>query len=168
MSNSTREKRRAARAAKRRKQQITFGLFLLMIVAVIIGLNWDKIFIKKIPIGDSDAEMITTASGLQYQDLIIGEGDVAKPGDLVGVDYTGWLVDDTKFDSSLDRNQPFEFELGSGTVIAGWDEGVAGMKVGGKRKLTIPPELGYGDQGAGGVIPPGATLVFEVDLLEIK
>jgi FKBP-type peptidyl-prolyl cis-trans isomerase FkpA len=168
MSNSTREKRRAARAAKRRKQQITFGLLLLLVVALIIGLNWDKMFVKKIPVGDAGTELITTESGLQYEDLIIGKGDAAKPGDFVSVDYTGWLIDGTKFDSSLDRNQPFEFQLGSGTVIDGWEEGLTGMRVGGKRKLTIPAELGYGDQGAGGVIPPGATLIFEVDLLEIK
>jgi FKBP-type peptidyl-prolyl cis-trans isomerase len=109
-----------------------------------------------------------TTSGLQYEDIIIGDDAEAKAGDTVSVHYTGWLVDGTKFDSSKDRRQAFEFPLGAGRVIKGWDEGVAGMKVGGTRKLTIPPELGYGVRGAGGVIPPNATLIFEVELLEIK
>lgn len=118
--------------------------------------------------GDSDLETITTASGLQYQDIVVGSGAAAKPGDIVSVHYTGWLEDGTKFDSSLDRNTPFEFQLGAGRVIAGWDEGVAGMQVGGKRKLIIPAELGYGSRGAGNIIPANATLIFEVELLEIK
>lgn len=107
----------------------------------------------------------TTASGLIVENLIAGDGAEAKAGDIVTVHYTGWLVDGSKFDSSLDRNDPFEFMLGARHVIAGWDEGVLGMKVGERRKLTIPPELGYGARGAGGVIPPNATLVFEVELL---
>ena len=111
--------------------------------------------------------MTETASGLKYQDLVVGNGDEAQAGDSVSVHYTGWLKDGTKFDSSLDRNEPFVFHLGQGQVIPGWDEGVAGMRVGGQRKLVIPPELGYGDRGAGGVIPGGATLVFDVELLEI-
>lgn len=106
-------------------------------------------------------------SGLVIEDLECGDGVEATAGDSVSVHYTGTLEDGTKFDSSLDRDQPFEFNLGAGQVIAGWDEGVAGMKVGGKRKLTIPPELGYGEAGAGGVIPPDATLIFEVELLEV-
>ena len=109
-----------------------------------------------------------TTSGLQYEDIILGDGAEAKAGDTVSVHYTGWLVDGTKFDSSKDRHQAFEFSLGAGKVIKGWDEGVTGIKVGGTRKLTIPPELGYGVRGAGGVIPPNATLIFEVELLEIK
>lgn len=109
-----------------------------------------------------------TDSGLKYEDLEEGTGAEAEAGKEVTVHYTGWLVDGTRFDSSLDRNQPFSFALGKGQVIRGWDEGVQGMKVGGKRKLTIPPQLGYGARGAGGVIPPNATLVFEVELLEVR
>lgn len=105
---------------------------------------------------------------LKIEDLIIGSGVEATSGKTVSVHYTGTLVDGTKFDSSKDRGTPFEFSLGAGQVIQGWDLGVVGMKVGGKRKLTIPPELGYGAQGAGGVIPPNATLIFEVELLEVK
>ncbi len=109
----------------------------------------------------------TTASGLVIEDLVIGEGDTATAGVEVSVHYTGWLTDGQKFDSSKDRDDPFVFPLGGGRVIRGWDEGVQGMQVGGKRKLTIPPDLGYGARGAGGVIPPNATLVFEVELLAI-
>jgi len=109
----------------------------------------------------------TTASGLIIEELAVGEGDVAAAGQTVTVHYTGWLTDGRKFDSSKDRADPFEFPLGARHVIAGWDEGVQGMKVGGRRKLTIPPQLGYGARGAGGVIPPNATLVFEVELLAV-
>jgi len=106
-----------------------------------------------------------TDSGLKFEDTTVGDGAVASKGQTVSVHYTGWLENGTKFDSSKDRNEPFEFKLGAGQVIRGWDEGVAGMKIGGVRRLTIPPQLGYGDRGAGGVIPPKATLVFEVELL---
>jgi FKBP-type peptidyl-prolyl cis-trans isomerase FkpA len=109
-----------------------------------------------------------TASGLMIEELVVGEGDAAVAGQLVTVHYTGWLTNGNKFDSSTDRNDPFRFGLGQGQVIRGWDEGVQGMKVGGKRKLTIPPDLGYGARGAGGVIPPNATLVFEVELLGVR
>ena len=109
----------------------------------------------------------TTASGLVYEELLVGDGDEAAAGHHVTVHYTGWLTDGTKFDSSKDRDDPFVFGLGQGQVIKGWDEGVAGMKVGGKRKLTIPPQLGDGARGAGGVIPPTATLVCEVELLAV-
>lgn len=110
----------------------------------------------------------TTASGLVIEDIILGSGGPASAGQTVRVHYTGWLVDGTKFDSSKDRNDPFEFPLGDQHVIAGWDEGVQGMLVGGTRKLTIPPQLGYGARGAGGVIPPNATLVFEIELLGLS
>lgn len=113
-------------------------------------------------------KQMTTASGLTYEDTVEGTGAIASAGQTVNVHYTGWLTNGTKFDSSKDRNQPFSFHLGAGEVIRGWDEGVAGMKVGGTRKLTIPPQLGYGSRGAGGVIPPNATLVFEVQLLGVK
>jgi FKBP-type peptidyl-prolyl cis-trans isomerase len=112
-----------------------------------------------------------TASGLTIDDVSTGAGDAAAAGKDVTVHYTGWLFDNgakgRKFDSSKDRGEPFVFPLGRGQVIRGWDEGVAGMKVGGKRELTIPPELGYGARGAGGVIPPNATLIFEVELLKV-
>ncbi len=108
-----------------------------------------------------------TPSGLTIEDLVPGTGAAAAAGHSVTVHYTGWLSSGSKFDSSKDRNDPFVFHLGAGQVIRGWDEGVQGMLVGGKRKLTIPPELGYGARGAGGVIPPNATLVFEVELLAI-
>jgi len=102
------------------------------------------------------------------EDTKLGTGAVATPGKNVSVHYTGWLTNGTKFDSSKDRGEPFAFSLGAGQVIRGWDQGVAGMKVGGIRKLTIPPNLGYGERGAGGVIPPNATLVFEVELLGVQ
>lgn len=115
---------------------------------------------------------VETPSGLRVIDHKIGTGDTAKPGDLCVMHYTGWLYENggrgRKFDSSLDRQSPFEFPLGVGRVIRGWDEGVAGMKTGGKRTLIIPPELGYGARGAGGAIPPNATLIFDVELLAVK
>jgi FKBP-type peptidyl-prolyl cis-trans isomerase FkpA len=116
--------------------------------------------------------MNTTASGLQYIDNVVGDGAEAAAGQHVSVHYTGWLYKDgeqgAKFDSSRDRNDPFDFPLGAGMVIKGWDEGVQGMKIGGQRTLIIPPELGYGARGAGGVIPPNATLKFDVELLGLE
>ncbi|WP_293660429.1 FKBP-type peptidyl-prolyl cis-trans isomerase [Rhodoferax sp. OV413] len=116
--------------------------------------------------------MPTTASGLQFEDTTEGTGPEAQKGQSVSVHYTGWLYNDgvqgAKFDSSKDRNDPFVFHLGAGMVIRGWDEGVAGMKVGGARTLIIPAELGYGARGAGGVIPPNATLKFDVELLDVR
>lgn len=115
-----------------------------------------------------DEKMEKTASGLQYVDTKVGTGASPKTGQTAVVHYTGWLLDGKKFDSSKDRGQPFTFAVGRGQVIKGWDEGVATMKVGGVRKLIIPPDLGYGARGAGGAIPPNATLTFEVELLEIR
>jgi peptidylprolyl isomerase len=115
-----------------------------------------------------DADTVTTESGLKYIDTEVGEGATPKKGDKVQVHYTGWLTDGKKFDSSVDRGQPFVFDIGMGRVIKGWDEGVMTMQVGGKRRLIIPPELGYGARGAGGVIPPNATLIFDVELLGIN
>lgn len=116
----------------------------------------------------ADQEMTTLSSGLRYHDEKVGSGETAKAGDHVVVHYTGTLEDGTKFDSSYDSNQPFEFALGEGTVIRGWDEGVSGMKEGGKRTLVIPPELGYGARGAPGVIPPNSTLHFDVELIRVR
>ena len=113
------------------------------------------------------SEITTTASGLQIEIIEAGSGDRPHTGDQVKVHYTGWLTNGDKFDSSVDRGQPFVFVLGVGSVIGGWDEGVATMQIGEKAKLTLPPDLGYGATGAGGVIPPNATLVFEVELLEV-
>jgi FKBP-type peptidyl-prolyl cis-trans isomerase len=119
-------------------------------------------------LGVDTAAMTRTPSGLRYQDLAKGEGAEATAGKTVQVHYTGWLPNGEKFDSSRDRNEPFSFTLGAGQVIAGWDEGVAGMKVGGRRKLVIPPDLAYGTAGAPPDIPPGATLVFDVELLNVR
>jgi len=123
-----------------------------------------------LPLAGHAAEeaMVKTSSGLQYADLVVGKGREAHAGETATVHYTGTLVDGTKFDSSKDRNQPFSFRLGAGRVIKGWDEGVEGMKIGGTRKLVIPPELGYGARGAGARIPPNATLIFEVELLDLR
>lgn len=122
--------------------------------------------IAKKPMSDTNA--VTTSSGLKYTELKEGTGATPKSGQTVVVHYTGTLEDGTKFDSSRDRKQPFSFKLGQGQVIKGWDEGLSTMKVGGRRQLIIPPELGYGARGAGGVIPPNATLIFDVELLKIS
>ncbi len=117
---------------------------------------------------ESNAQEVKMPSGLKYVDRVVGTGDEAVAGKTVNVHYTGWLENGKQFDSSVDRGQPFSFPLGAGRVIKGWDEGVQGMKVGGKRKLTIPSDLGYGSRGAGGVIPPNATLIFDVELLGVR
>jgi FKBP-type peptidyl-prolyl cis-trans isomerase FkpA len=139
-------------------------LALGLCVGIVCALLW-------IPKAMSAAK-VTAPSGLQYIDLTVGNGEVAKAGEQVSVHYTGWLQNPDgskgqKFDSSKDRGQPFQFALGQGQVIKGWDEGVLGMKVSGARELIIPPALGYGQSGAGGVIPPNATLIFEVELLGV-
>lgn len=120
------------------------------------------------PTEETTAPTSEDVTELKIEDLTVGDGQEAKSGDTVSVHYTGWLTDGTKFDSSVDRGEPFSFTVGAGQVIQGWDEGVAGMKVGGKRRLIIPPTMGYGDAGAGGVIPGGATLIFDVELLAIQ
>ncbi len=129
------------------------------------AVSWVSIPLKASVLG---AKAVTTESGLKYEDIVVGTGASPQTGHQVTVHYTGTLEDGTKFDSSVDRGQPFTFPIGLGRVIKGWDEGVMTMKVGGKRKLVIPPQLGYGARGAGGVIPPNATLVFEVELLDTK
>jgi ketosteroid isomerase-like protein len=129
------------------------------------AVSWVSMPIKASVLG---AKAMTTESGLRYEDIVTGTGPSPQSGREVTVHYTGTLEDGTKFDSSLDRGQPFKFKIGVGRVIKGWDEGVMTMKVGGKRKLVIPPQLGYGARGAGGVIPPNATLVFEVELLDVQ
>lgn len=168
--NTLREQRRQKRLARRRVQRTLLILGGAIIIALLAALvyfaNQGKQTTSEVELGPN---AVTTDSGLRYEDLVVGEGAEAKAGDLVSVHYTGWLVDGTQFDSSVASGQPFEFQLGAGRVIAGWDEGVAGMKVGGKRKLVIPSDLGYGETGAGdGAIPPNAELIFEVELLEIK
>lgn len=133
-------------------------------------LRWQAVSWVSMPIKASvlGAKAVTTESGLRYEDIIVGTGQSPQPGQDVTVHYTGTLVDGTKFDSSLDGGQPLTIKIGVGRVIKGWDEGVMTMKVGGKRKLVIPPQLGYGAGGAGGVIPPNATLVFEIELISVK
>ncbi|NET59270.1 MAG: FKBP-type peptidyl-prolyl cis-trans isomerase [Symploca sp. SIO2E6] len=123
---------------------------------------------KLIAMDNDDDQGVTTPSGLKYTDIKEGDGAMPQLGQTVVVHYTGTLSDGTKFDSSRDRKRPFSFKIGVGQVIKGWDEGVASMKVGGQRKLTIPPELGYGARGAGGVIPPNSTLIFDVELIKIS
>jgi FKBP-type peptidyl-prolyl cis-trans isomerase FkpA len=172
-----REQRRAQRIAKRNRQRLILGIIIFLII-VLIGYFVYRDYANKTqpaaPTGTLDAtprapssNAVTTASGLVYDDIKVGDGATAKTGDTVSVNYTGWLSDGTKFDSSLDGGQPFEFALGQGKVIAGWDEGVPGMKVNGIRLLVIPPSLGYGASGYGS-IPGNATLTFEVQLLAIK
>jgi len=172
-----REQRRAQRIARRNRQRIMIGIIVALVVVVIGYFVYRDYSTKNqtYPIGTLDttppaptANAVTTASGLVYEDLQVGDGATAQTGNTVSVNYTGWLEDGTKFDSSLDSGQPLEFTLGTGQVIQGWDEGVQGMKVNGTRLLVIPPELAYGSTGAGTSIPPDATLIFEVQLVGIK
>src|SRR5579871_6852740 len=138
----------------------------------VLALGALLVCLPKLALAQSMGKMMTTASGLQISDVTTGSGATPKPGQTCVMHYTGWLYEDgkkgKKFDSSHDRNEPFEFRIGQHQVIAGWDEGVATMKVGGKRTLIIPPALGYGARGAGSVIPPNATLLFDVELLAVK
>jgi FKBP-type peptidyl-prolyl cis-trans isomerase len=144
------------------RNMVLSAAFGLLVLAVLVAACS-----QTAPPGGGGQE-VTTPSGLKYVDEVVGSGAEAKAGQTAVVHYTGWLMDGKKFDSSKDRGQPFSFPLGGGRVIKGWDEGVAGMKVGGKRTLTIPANLGYGAAGAGGVIPPNATLRFEVELLDLR
>ncbi len=138
---------------------------LLLVVAIAIPACAQKESKQAAPA--AAANVVKTPSGLSYQDLLVGTGAAPTAGKPVKVHYTGWLENGKKFDSSVDRGEPFVFTIGAGQVIPGWDEGVMTMKVGGKRKLIIPANLGYGAAGAGGVIPPNATLIFEVELLDV-
>jgi FKBP-type peptidyl-prolyl cis-trans isomerase len=137
------------------------SLFLLALVGL-VAVQVESLAQNK------ESKIVKTESGLKYEELKEGTGQAAKKGDTVEVHYTGWLTSGKKFDSSVDRGEPFSFKLGAGMVIKGWDEGVQGIKVGGKRKLYIPADLAYGKRGAGGVIPPDAELIFEVELLKVK
>ena len=165
-----REQRRLARQAKERQRRIIIGSVIgviVLLVLVLVGVDYFQNQTSSEPSVDTTTGMTTTASGLQYQDLVLGEGPAAQNGNTVSVHYTGWLEDGTQFDSSV-GGEPFEFVLGTGGVIQGWEEGITGMQAGGQRKLIIPPELAYGANGYGSVIPPNATLTFDVELLEIK
>ena len=165
--SSLRSDRARRRAGRLRNMRIIIVLLLVLILGG--GAYW--LFTNQqsqaVPLSEP-ANPIDLPSGLRYEDIAAGTGEPAATGMLATVHYTGWLEDGTKFDSSLDTGQPFSFTLGAGDVIQGWDEGVIGMKVGGKRRLVIPSNLGYGASGAGNVIPPNATLIFEVELLELQ
>ena len=149
------------------KHKHLFLLGFVLIATLACGIN-DKSANDNLASNNGEESVKNTEPDLQVEDMEIGDGQEIKSGDMARMHYTGWLTDGTKFDSSLDRGIPFEFELGAGNVIKGWDKGVVGMKVNGKRRLIISPEMGYGTRGAGGVIPPNATLMFEVELLGIK
>lgn len=160
MSNaSIRAQRRAAREAKQRRRLLTAGLIILVIVLLIAVMYFAGRSMR-------DQTAVPSAEP-QVEDLVVGDGPAAAAGDLVSVHYTGWLEDGTEFDSSV-GGDPFQFTLGQGQVISGWDQGVTGMQVGGQRRLTIPPELAYGAAGYPPVIPANATLTFEVELLSIE
>jgi FKBP-type peptidyl-prolyl cis-trans isomerase len=168
---TARESRRVRRAQKRRNQQITYiiiGVILIAVIGVAIFLTLRNNQSNTAATQTAAGKTTTAASGLQILDEVVGTGAEAKTGDTVSVHYTGTLTDGTKFDSSLDRGTPLDFTIGAGNVIKGWDEGVVGMKVGGKRKLTIPPDLAYGASGYPPVIPANAILIFEIELVTIK
>lgn len=184
---TARDKRRAVRETQRRTQRILIGIGIALVVLVAAYFAYTSLQASRQasaqptqqtaqnaaanqgpPALPAGVQPVTTTSGLQYVDITVGSGAEAKTGDNVSVQYTGWLTDGTKFDSSVDRGQPFQFVLGGGNVIKGWDEGVAGMKVGGKRRLTIPPALGYGENGYPPVIPANATLIFDVELVGVN
>jgi FKBP-type peptidyl-prolyl cis-trans isomerase len=164
--SSLRSARAQRRAARLRNTRIIIIAVVVLAIALIAFFAVQKQ--KTNPTATGGGNMTTTQSGLQYQDIVVGTGAEAIAGKSVTVHYTGTLQNGTKFDSSVDRNQPFTFTMGAGEVIPGWDEGVAGMKVGGKRKLVIPANLAYGAQGRPPVIPANATLTFDVELLEVK
>lgn len=147
-------------------EKVIIVLLLAVAIAIPACTQKEAAAAEKIPA--VSAKKVKTPSGLVYQDIKVGKGAAPVKGKMVRVHYTGWLVNGTKFDSSVDRKEPFDFPVGAGQVIPGWDEGVLTMKVGGKRRLTIPPALGYGARGAGGDIPPNATLIFDVELLDVQ
>lgn len=162
---SMRSERARRRSARRRNQRIFLGIAIVLILALAVYLAYNAFSGPDTP--PSSAAETVTASGLRIQEVSPGSGEQAVVGDTVAVHYSGKLEDGTQFDSSM-GGQPIEFTLGQGRVIQGWEEGILGMQVGGKRVLTIPPDLAYGSAGAGGVIPPNATLIFDVELVEIK
>jgi FKBP-type peptidyl-prolyl cis-trans isomerase FkpA len=169
-----REKRRQERIAKRNRNRIIYGVIAVVIVAALAYLIFNEQVNKPTTAEGiasgftlSDAA-VTTATGLIYDDLVVGDGAAAESGDTVNVTYTGYLTDGSVFDSNVESGQPFEFQLGAGYVIPGWDEGLAGMQVGGSRLLVIPPDLAYGATGSSGVIPANATLTFSVTLNSIR
>jgi len=176
VNHSIRATRRVKREGRRRTdpyRAAMMGVVALVAIALMTSCAVSRNTSSEVKSEDTQnmATSQSTAqsdSELKLEDLVVGTGPEAKGGDRVSVHYTGWLVDGTKFDSSRDRNQPFQFVLGQGRVIQGWDKGVVGMKVGGKRKLVIPPQMAYGERGAGGIIPPNAVLTFEVELLELQ